>query len=252
LERKTGLDFVNMGIPGHSTVHNFYILEKYVLPLNPKLVIWLFFPNDLNNNYDYKTQEHQKKIDEFIKNYRKLKPALSEKLKRWLSENVILYELVKYLFKKHTTSISEHYQTLMGTKRIFFYIPYWKSILENPKIKDWRDINEQYFLRAKKLCDGLNTRLIIVIAPAKERTYWFLTGQEYTKNIFDREIVRLKNFFDKNGILYIDLTETFEEYAKDGRVLYYPAGFHWNKQGNNLVADIIVRHLKREGITQFL
>ena len=54
LERKTGIDVVNMGVSGASNFESERILQNHALALNPRLILWGIFPgNDFTDNVTY-------------------------------------------------------------------------------------------------------------------------------------------------------------------------------------------------------
>ena len=54
---------------------------------------------------------------------------------------------------------------------------------------------------------------------------------------------RLRRFFERQGLAYIDLLPAFRERAAQGNTLYRPRDTHWNRAGNGLAASETARAL---------
>ena len=51
LQELTGRPVANLGVAGYGTLQELKVLEKYALPLEPRLVAWFFFEgNDLDDD----------------------------------------------------------------------------------------------------------------------------------------------------------------------------------------------------------
>jgi hypothetical protein len=107
---------------------------------------------------------------------------------------------------------------------------------------------------AKKLqsyTSGYGTRVLVFIIPEN-----FLVGDYPKTALYTPELcaelmehkymqASLKEWFQANGIEYIDPTERFQELEREGTKLYYKYDGHWNQNGHAAAAQLIYEYLSR-------
>jgi hypothetical protein len=115
-----------------------------------------------------------------------------------------------------------------------------KGILE--KIRDFSRSNEM--------------ELIIVTAPTlvqvHDDVYWTKMKRKYRLTDEEYDLFAPNKFMERScrelGIRHLDLTPGLKKRAADGEMLYYPHNQHWNKRGNQLVAEIVSDYLMENGL----
>ena len=100
----------------------------------------------------------------------------------------------------------------------------------------------------KKLADDSGSQLLVVLIPTKDQVYFQSTSA--TVNLTYPNM-RLTNFFDMEGIPYLDLLPLFRGYASSRDVdhiqnterLYGKVDFHWNVRGNHLAGLLVSKYI---------
>jgi SGNH hydrolase-like domain, acetyltransferase AlgX len=90
---------------------------------------------------------------------------------------------------------------------------------------------------------------VVVLAPSHVQVYddlWLAATGAATQGLYDRALPnqRMMRFAEANGLLMVDLLPAFSSAAKDHGPLYYPHEQHWNREGNELVARVLVDYLE--------
>ena len=178
-------------------------------------------------------------------------------------------------------SSDKHFVFIAGNKKIpvsfyTYYISILTSSHEDIKASANYKLTTQAFLKLKQECQNAGAQLIIVFFPSKEHIYLPLIDDDsFLKNLLTDiptyalnnkggslyENVRMKatmqlilehnndqrdvisEFTTANQIYFLDLTEVFQEKAKEGEDLYYEMDSHWNQNGQNLAAETIYKYI---------
>ena len=98
--------------------------------------------------------------------------------------------------------------------------------------------------------------LIVVTAPTlvqvHDDVYWAKMKRKYGLDDERYDLFAPNKFIKQScrdlGIRNLDLTPGLRQYASGGEILYYPHNQHWNKRGNQLVAEIISDYLRENGL----
>lgn len=53
MENRTGLDFVNLGVTGYSSIQYQRVLEQYGMVLSPEVIVWGFYVNDIKSDGEF-------------------------------------------------------------------------------------------------------------------------------------------------------------------------------------------------------
>jgi hypothetical protein len=104
----------------------------------------------------------------------------------------------------------------------------------------------------KRAADERNARLLVVLIPTIEQVYENLrpVGEKKTVN-WEYPNARLRQFFEKEGISFLDLLPEFRKYTNlqpkptstRSEDLYWPHDQHLSVRGNNLAALLISRYM---------
>lgn len=98
--------------------------------------------------------------------------------------------------------------------------------------------------------------LIVVTAPTlvqvHDDVYWTKMKRKYGLSDEEYDLFAPNKFIERScrdlGIRSLDLTPEMRRRAAAGEILYYPHNQHWNKRGNQLVAEIVSDYLRGEGL----
>jgi hypothetical protein len=234
LEHKTGQDFANLGVTGYGPDLQFRMLKYYGLPLKPKVVLWVFFANDMIQGWRF-NQFGQGAITEgeFWKN-----PVAS-----WLAKHSAIYLTLAYFWYERNffRYVYSNEPAVAGNSELAWWLAY--SDLTIPEVTEGFERTKNLILEASQLSQSEldNTQFIVVIIPFHEQISY--TGTEY-QSLFDTPSKALLNFGQQNDILVLDLTTSVrEQMQQEGQELYFKDG-HLNIQGNDIVAEILTQELK--------
>jgi hypothetical protein len=86
IEKKTSRDFANLGVLDYGPQQELQMLERYGLPLKPKVILWVFFANDVNDAWRFKEFGKGAIRGEFLKN----------PIQSWLIENSAVYTVLTF------------------------------------------------------------------------------------------------------------------------------------------------------------
>lgn len=234
LERRTGKDFVNMGVPGYGTEHEYRILENYGFQLNPKVVILIFHDSDFLNNEG-------------------LLRTPNQEIRNWLRENSVTYEIFKYLQRKFENSEQfDESKVIYYTDKNFdlaFFKAYWpnKAYWENEKLSFGYNAANEKFSQMKKDTEKRNIKFIAFYMPTKELVYSeFIKEKSYSYD-FDSGKQLFFSICKNNQIECYDLTHLLRNQTQQ---IYFKYDGHLNKRGNEVVAEEIFRLLKSNNLTE--
>lgn len=97
--------------------------------------------------------------------------------------------------------------------------------------------------------EGSGAEMLVLIIPdsfqVEEDLFAAILGETGSRREdyeLDRPQRALRDFFDANGIEYVDALEPFRKAAKS-RKLYRLGDTHWNPEGNRLAADLLLEQL---------
>ncbi|HHT9119422.1 MAG TPA: SGNH/GDSL hydrolase family protein [Candidatus Hypogeohydataceae bacterium YC41] len=242
LEKKTGLDFVNMGVGGYCPIQEVRMLKKYGTPLRPKLVLWAFFQNDISESYRVN------------KRLREQAEGKGQGVENWLIQHSLACQALQYIGQKINKVQRGGYSSRRPYKddhlSFFFDMGYAKEEFMSNLQEGWK-LTRESLLEAKAICQNIKAKFVIILIPCKEQSYWHIVKgliKDSENYDIDQLNTLMKNFCEEQGITCLDLTPAFQEHAKKGEQLYYTEDGHWNKEGNHLAAEAILDFLKQQGL----
>lgn len=98
--------------------------------------------------------------------------------------------------------------------------------------------------------------LIVVTAPTlvqvHDDVYWTKMKRKYGLSDEEYDLFAPNKFIERScrelGVRNLDLAPGLRRHAAAGEILYYPHNQHWNRRGNQLVAEIISDYLRESGL----
>jgi hypothetical protein len=242
LEKETGLDFVNMGVNGYSPLQYTRMLQKYGAPLRPKLVLWVFYLNDLEGNSQVNKKLHKE-------------ATIFSPIETWLICHSLAYKTLQLMRGKTKKLIRGTYSPIGHYKEDHLYLRFplntVKQNLDMPEIREGWKLTQENLMEAKAICQDIKAKLVVILAPYKEQAYWHIVNgmlKDSEGCDVDQLYTIMRNFCEEKGITCLDLTPTFREHAQKGEQLYYAEDCHWNKEGNHLAAEAVLAFLRQEGL----
>lgn len=236
LEKNTGKDFVNMGFGAFSTTQAVRVFDKWGTKLNPKLVIYQLNPTDLVEDVQFYrwinagSPGYYREFDE------RQRPLFG--LRKFLSENFVLYSLSSVLFRTSKDQFIYKNETfLIGlNKKADFSTENYVKGFETAK-------NSLLFMKQKS--EEVGVEMVIVIIPLREQLYFELEPYAEREKIFWPNTA-IMNFCVENSIKCYDTTKDFENYKNDQ--IYFTYDGHFNERGYSLLASFVQKFLQSDNL----
>ncbi|MBI1882010.1 MAG: hypothetical protein HYR94_27860 [Chloroflexi bacterium] len=235
LEQETSHDFANLGVVGYAPQQEVGMLNHYGLPLHPKLVLWVFFPNDLNDAW---------RFDQFGNGAAREGRFWQNPVKAWLARHSAVYSLGaffwynRYLFYNLAQADGV---TVPHDSNLVWWLTY--TDLTIPEVTDGLTLTQQAILaaRAQTLAEDSEARFVVVIFPYREQIYTPAALQPQLDHLNQA----LAGFCRQQRLACIDLTPALREKAKlETYLLYFKKDIHLNARGNQIAAELLTQGLK--------
>jgi len=233
LEQGRDQDFANLSVLGYGPQQEACMLMRYGLPLEPELVLWVFFANDVKDAW---------RFDHFGSGAAREAEFWQSPVRTWLVENSAVYAFWAFFWYN----------------RYFFYnlltagentggqpnLNWWLAItdLTTPEVAEGFTLTKDAILTAyqQTLLRNPEANFVVVILPFREQVY---AGPEL-QDRFDRLNGQLVDFLQQHEIPVIDLTAELRIRAhQEPEPLYYREDIHLNVRGNEVVTELLQEHL---------
>ena len=234
LEQAVGRDFANLGVVGYSPQQEQRMLAKYGLPLKPKLVLWLFFPNDVNDAW---------RFDQFGRGAVTTGQFWQNPVRAWLARNSVVYAALsffwynRYLFYNLLQADGE---TVPRDSNLVWWLTNTDPTV--PEVAAGLSLTETSILTAyqQAQAEADQIEFVVIIVPFREQVY---ANPDLSAQL-DRLNLALLDFGQQNGIKVVDLTPALRQAAAaEPAPIYFRRDIHLNRRGNELVADLLRREL---------
>ncbi len=252
LDKRLDEDFevLNTGMSGLSSLQSHILYKEVRSELEPDLIVFMHFSNDLNGNLQKTFYERPVYVprNETIR-FTDRKTPTTEESGSWLQHKLHLGALLKegrefFKDKKPANNI-----TLI---RLFEKNP--KTEIE----KSFKFNCDKVLAPFKDSVEANNATFIVVYIPSKQEMHapeLDKLARKYNNTQpqdFDNTLVRnhLKQCVKKHDINYIDLTLYWKKYTKKHPLEWYQPGGHWSKDSTNFTAKIIKAWMKKNKVTK--
>lgn len=249
LRTDDGWHTFNAAIPGTGVTGQANLIKELVPPMKPRLVVWLWFPNDISDDYDLA------KIRGEVGDLPGAPYPDPERPLTGLSSISAVAALVNdRLDPPKKQSPYQHYQevTLNGRPYSIHTSEYphpYGLVWDNNRFGIERNLKSQADVHA--LLDGLNIRLLIVFLPVKEEAYAAqlepTLGADYLTAIGGGRRQLLKQCED-NGWYCLDATPALSETAANGQTIFYQFDSHLDPSGNAVLVRAIADYIRANGL----
>lgn len=233
LEGQTGRDFANLGVSGYGPDLQLRMLQQYGLPLRPKLVIWVFFANDLIQGWRFK-QFGQGGVagGEFWQN----------PVRGWLAKHSSIYLTLSYFwyerhFFRHLYSDDP---AVAGKATLAWWLAYSDPAV--PEVAEGLERTKQLILQADQQAKAEleDAELVVLIIPFREQLLDSTVPFHSTFNAAGHDLAM---FCRQNDIPIIDLTPLVKAQKSHETAELYLEDSHLTPQGNEVVAEILAKEL---------
>ncbi len=232
LEQQTDRDFINLGVSGFGPDLQYRMLQKYGLPLNPKRVLWVIFPNDLIQAWRFNQfGQGGVKGGEFWKN-----PILS-----WLAKHSTIYITISYFWYERNFFRNMYFSEapVANNATLSWWLAYTDTSV--PEVADGLARTQSIILKAHQATVAQHAEFIVVILPFREQVIY--KDSEF-QPIFDSTAQTIVDFGRDNNITVIDLTQPIIEMTTQSPDTFFFEDSHLTVEGNILVSDILAEELK--------
>lgn len=238
-----GWSVMNLGLPGTGTRAHQSLIEPYVKPLEPQVILWQWYGNDFKDDYDLdRMQQQVQALPE------PPQPSTANDYGT-VAEYSAVYRLIRdWLYKQENPPDEHGFVTTINNRQIFFtdelgaYDFGYASVAHGWQrtIATLREVHET----------DLNTQIIIILIPTKEEVY---VPEELDTEFLSKMSegrLQLLAMCEEYGWHCIDLLEPFQEAVKAGKTVYHAFDFHLDASGNEILAETVAQYLIENNLLQ--
>lgn len=250
-EAETGLRTMNLAQGSTGSMSHWRFIETFGQAFQPPLVIWQFFVNDFNEDYQLAVTrgevapiDYGPKVPDYAK---EAGPILT-----WLRGNSVAWVVAETALVGEQAYISDFERFYFTRPHTIEYNGHTLKFgqLYEQVATDWDDprntsgipMTTDALRMAKETVEGWGGRLAVFLIPTREEVYRPLTapilGDEAVDKLGDprREMLKICDDLD---LTCLDLLPQLQSYAEAGEHLYYTEDMHLNPRGNAVVAELV-------------
>ncbi len=265
LAEATGLRTLNLAQGSTGSVSHWRFLDTVARPFAPPLVIWQWFGNDFNEDYQLAVTRGETapfNVGPQVPDY----PDESGPVLRWLRENSVAWVVAEIALTGEEAYISDferfhftrpyevHYADPGGTAHVLRFGQMYEQIamnMDDPRISSGQPMTRDALRQAQDAVTGWGGQMVVFLVPTREEVYAHLTapvmGAEAVANLSETRLATLA-LCDELALTCLDLLPAFQERAQRGEHLYYTEDMHLNPYGNAVVAQLISDWLRELGL----
>lgn len=229
-------DVINMGVNGYGNDQQLLLLKHEGYKYSPDIVVCQFFVgNDIVDNISafihgsskpyYVMEGETLKLKNFPVSLMTLGSDVKPEPKE--PKGRINIPFLKEFLQKNSYA----YIFLRLRYNYLLYLTGVRSGISEEDIENGWDVTCAILREMNNLCENDKIRFLVLIVPTREQILGVESSSTQSK---------LKEFFIKEGIEYIDLLELMGG-RKD---LYFTIDSHWNREGHKEVANILFDRLR--------
>ena len=231
LSKISGREFLNLGVPGWGPSQYTLTLERYGLPLKPKLVLYGLFSNDVGNVTRFESDRGH--FNQFS-------------MRQFLRLHSVTFNFFRRL-RRGETVVND---IRLETPAISFSSKELKNRLaaDRRRFPEGWPLTGQQIETAKRDSERSQSKFVLLYFPSKEEVYWGAIKQKETSlEQFDDAIDPLRRsalaLCKSENLSCIDLTPALKRRAENGEKIYFTIDSHWSIDGNRAVAEEIYNEL---------
>ena len=233
LADKIERDVVNLGVPGWAPQQYTLSLEKFGIPLNPKVIFYGFYANDLADSVRFKKRGGR--FDRFS-------------ARIFLRNNSIIVNLFKKLRRnKEVDSAAEIHLPEVDLR--FSVDEVARSFLKEGRYTErgWELIVREV-ARAAEASEKIDAKFVLLYFPSNKEVYWEQIKEKASFPSVVEETVgairkRFAELCQSRQLLCLDVTPALKQHAAQRKKLYFTIDAHWTESGHDVVANELYRFL---------
>ncbi|MAR13613.1 MAG: hypothetical protein CL681_27015 [Blastopirellula sp.] len=236
MAKELELTVVNLGQSHFGPQQELKVLERFGIPVQPKLCVWVFFEgNDLEDVWRY--QSNLQNWTHLVKNYASWKErSFTKNLLRQMSERSVALPAV---------NLERRGQFLNGLSEQRMWFGYAGKELTQRDAEAF-GIVVSTLSDAYRICRQHGIQLVVAFAPTKYRVYASQCAfeehspvRDWTRNSLPDDLATaIRSISSEIG--FVDLTESLQQAAMAGQLVYFPDDSHWASTGHEVAARTIV------------
>ncbi len=244
-----GWSATNAGIPGTGSTGQLHFIQEIAPPMQPKLIIWQWYGNDLFDDYVLSWLNDETPPLEGAPG-----PDAATSPQGIAQFSAIARMVEVALNPPQSTSPYQHNQVIPVNRRQML-LPtneYTHSFNPTyPAVAYGWERNLEAHETGEALADEIGAEMLIVLIPPKEEAYAEFLVEQYDQEYIDAigESRRmLLNTCEERGWHCLDALPAFQEAIRDDETIYYALDFHLNDSGNRLLAQLIQDYITQNGL----
>ncbi|MBM4383049.1 MAG: SGNH/GDSL hydrolase family protein [Deltaproteobacteria bacterium] len=235
--RRIGATVANLGQSAYGFRQELIVLERFGLPLRPRVVLWfLFGGNDFRDVEEF--ERMLERVDE-------APPKPPFRQRSFVRSGLLA--LSRALGARRSASVlhTAHFRRASGERELVIF----GHATQSPSEHQWRTGTET-LLAAQGRAREIGARFLVVYIPRKFEVYQGLLeipeGSLVARWKDARLNERVAAWAESQGIDFLDTTPVLRREVEAGSHPYLLDDVHWNERGHELAAELISRRL-REG-----
>lgn len=245
LGKLLGKTVANLGVFGYGPQQERIVLERYALPLKPKLIVWVFFDgNDLKDAARY--ADYKRAPREFMQNDTRFldRSLVSNLLRRVASLSDVLRRQDAPSAQRRSCRYTRAKQA--GDRTLYFVYDGNES-----EFYDQLPAAQAEILAAKAAADAAGAGFLLVHATVAFRLAHDLCESAPDSVLREWKALddlpqRMQQLAAQHNIAWLDLGPAFRAAIEAGRFPFFPDDGHWDAEGHALAAQAIADKLRSD------
>lgn len=250
LQNDYGWNSVNAGLAGTGSTGQMALIEDIGPALQPELVIWQWYPNDLSDDYVLANIQGKTGTLEGAPGPDAIPDA------KGLAQYSAVYTLLKkWLDPPKSSNSYKHYVTREVNGRDMLVTtneyPSGFSMTYPLTQYGWERNVEAHEAGASFIQQEIGAEMLLVLLPTKEEAYaeYLIDelGEAYIDEIGESRRILMALCKEKDWRC-IDMLPVFQEAIRNGETIYYALDFHLDASGNRLLAETLHDYIVENGL----
>lgn len=242
------IEVINISAPGYGTYHESVLLKEEGLKYHPDKVILFFFWNDVEDNI------LGKNLATVMFGHRirtaGMERGLSFKIKTFLKIHLLSYRFLSEKFEALKERMKNSANKENKKEALPAYYKLMCGSFDDPRVREGWEKTKSLLSDMKSVLDKNNMEFEVVIIPTRYSIYQEdkIKREKELGCLMDPGISdnKLTVFLAQSGIAYYDLTDDLRRHSADFKEsFYYPTDEHFNKLGNKITAELLIRHFEK-------
>ena len=229
--REYNFNAISIGKGGNGALIKFAALREYAKPLEPKIVLWLYFNNDLE---ELRIESNSSILRRYleVKNFKQNLFLRQEEI-----DNVLLNDIKIEWAKQNKNKVKKNKLNIINLIKL---TSLRKMINLKPATSHIKAFNE-ILLKSKKEISSWDGKMYLVYLPSYYR---------YSKNKMSSNRKFVLETASNLNIPIIDIVKPFNAHKEPLSLFPFKIHGHYNPEGYRIVAETIAKRLEKDGFFQ--